>query len=146
MTGIGPMARPKSRSKYRSGLEERVCNNLRNRGIDFSYEPYQLSYTTEVKPAHCANCGHKVVLKERNYTPDVVLDNGMVIEIKGKFTGEMRTKMLAVRRCNPQLDIRMLFQSENSLTKKKATRYSDWCERNGFKYHVGEQIPSEWVD
>jgi len=140
------MARPKSRSKYRSGLEERVCNNLRNRGIDFSYEPYQLSYTTEVKPAHCANCGHKVVLKERNYTPDVVLDNGMVIEIKGKFTGEMRTKMLAVRRCNPQLDIRMLFQSENSLTKKKATRYSDWCERNGFKYHVGEQIPSEWVD
>jgi DNA-directed RNA polymerase subunit RPC12/RpoP len=99
-----------------------------------------------VKPAYCANCGHNVILKERNYTPDVVLGNGVVVEIKGKFTGEMRTKMLAVRRCNPDLDIRMLFQADNWLTRKKKQRYSDWCERNGFTYHVGEQVPSDWVE
>ena len=140
------MARPTTKPKYRSKLEERVCNNLRNRRIDFSYEPYQIHYTTEVKPAYCANCGHNVILKERSYTPDVVLGNGIVVEIKGKFTGEMRTKMLAVRRCNPDLDIRMLFQADNWLTRKKKQRYSDWCERNGFTYHVGEQVPSDWVE
>jgi DNA-directed RNA polymerase subunit RPC12/RpoP len=139
------MARPTKKPNYRSKLEERVCNNLRNRRIDFTYEPYQIAYTTEVRPAYCANCGHKVILKERNYTPDVVLGNGIVVEIKGKFTGEMRTKMLAVRRCNPDLDIRMLFQANNWLTRKKKQRYSDWCDRNGFIYHVGEQIPSDWV-
>ena len=140
------MARPTTKPKYRSKLEERVCNNLRNRRIDFSYEPYQIQYTTEVKPAYCANCGHNVILKERNYTPDVVLGNGVVVEIKGKFTGEMRTKMLAVRRCNPDLDLRMLFPSDHLLTRKKKQRYSDWCERNGFTYHVGEQVPSDWVE
>jgi hypothetical protein len=96
--------------------------------------------------ATCAKCGHNVALKQRNYTPDLVLGNGVIIEIKGKFTGEMRTKMLAVRRCNPDLDIRMLFQADNWLTKKKATRYSDWCERNGFIYHIGEVVPSEWIE
>lgn len=140
------MARPTTKPKYRSKLEERVCNNLRNRRIVFSYEPYQIHYTTEVRPAYCDKCGHNVILKKRTYTPDVVLSNGIVIEIKGKFTGEMRTKMLAVRRCNPELDIRMLFQADNWLTRKKVQRYSDWCKKNGFIYHVGEQIPSEWVE
>jgi len=140
------MARPKTEPAYRSQLERRVCNNLRNRRIPYSYEPYTIPYTTEVKPAYCDNCGHNVILKERNYTPDVVLGNGVVIEIKGKFTGEMRTKMLAIRRSNPHLDIRMLFQSDNWLTRKKKQRYSDWCERNGFVYHVGEQVPSDWVE
>ena len=139
------MARPKTEPKYRSQLERRVCNNLRNRRVKYDYEPYKISYTTEVKPAYCANCGHKVVLKERSYTPDVVLSNGIIIEIKGKFTGENRTKMLAIRASNPGLDIRMLFQSDNWLTKKKSMRYSDWCERHGFIYHVGEQVPSDWV-
>lgn len=132
--------------RYRSKLEERVCNNLRNRGVKFSYEPYKIKYTVEVKPAFCPECGSKVVLKERTYTPDVVLSNGVHIEIKGKLTGEMRTKMIAIKECNPDLDIRLLFQRDNWLTKTKATRYSTWAERNGFVYHVGEQIPSEWVE
>lgn len=140
------MARPKTEPKYRSNLERRVINNLRNRKIDYQYEPYALKYTMEVKPAYCANCGNNVVLKQRSYTPDVVLGNGIVIEIKGKFTGEMRTKMLAVRASNPELDIRMLFQSDNWLTRKKSMRYTDWCERHGFIYHVGETVPSSWID
>jgi len=139
------MVTMKGPPKYRSKLEERVCRDLNERRIKYSYEPYQIKYTSEVKPAHCANCGHKVVLKERNYTPDVVLANGIVIEIKGKFTGEMRSKMLAIRNCNPHLDIRMLFQSDNWMTRKKAMRYSDWCERHGFIYHVGDKVPSSWV-
>ena len=140
------MARPTTKPKYRSKLEERVCNNLRNRKVKYAYEPYQIKYTTEVKPAYCANCGHNVVLKQRNYTPDLVLDNGIVIEIKGKFTAEMRKKMIAVRDCNPHLDVRMLFQSDNWLTRKKFQRYSDWCEKQGFVYHVGERVPDDWVE
>jgi len=143
MTGTTPMAKT---NKYRSKLEERVAKKLENKGIKFYYEPYSIPYTTEVKPAHCAKCGHNVMLKQRHYTPDLVFPNGIIVEIKGKFTGEMRTKMLAVRNCNPDLDIRMLFQADNWLTRKKATRYSDWCKRHGFTYHVGEDIPYDWID
>lgn len=140
------MARPKTEPKYRSGLERRVCNNLRNRRIKYQYEPYKLDYTKEVKQGFCPECGCKVMLKCHQYTPDIVLSNGVHVEIKGRFTGEARTKMVAVRKSNPDLDIRMLFQVDNWLTKNKKQRYSDWCKRNGFIYHVGERIPDEWVE
>jgi len=139
------MTTMKSEPKYRSGLEKRVCDDLKNRGIKFYYEPYQLNYTKEVKQGFCPECGSKLMLKCHQYTPDVVLSNGIHVEIKGKFTGEMRTKMIAVQECNPDVDIRILFQADNWLTKKKATKYSDWCKRNGFIYHVGEKVPSDWV-
>jgi len=135
----------KGEPRYRSGLEKRVCEKLRARGIKFYYEPYQLEYTTEVKTGLCPNCGHNVMLKKRHYTPDLVLQNGTIIEIKGKFTGEMRTKMIAVAECNPELEIKMLFQRDGWITKKKRTSYTQWCRNNGFDYAVGEDIPDEWI-
>jgi len=140
------MTRPKTEPKYRSGLERRVCNNLRNRRVKFSYEPYKLDYTKEVKQGLCPNCGSKVMLKCHQYTPDIVLDNGVHVEIKGKFTGEMRTKMVAVQECNPDVDIRFLFQRDGWCTKNHKMRYSEWCEKNGFDYAIGEVIPSEWIN
>lgn len=140
------MARFKAKGPYRSGLEERVCNNLRNRGVKFQYEPYQLDYTKEVKQGYCPECGSKVMLKCHQYTPDVVLPGGVHVEIKGKFDGAMRTKMIAVQESNPEVDIRFLFQRNGWCTKNHKMRYSDWCERNGFDYAVGEYIPDEWIE
>jgi len=133
--------------RYRSDLERRVCNNLRNRRVKFEYEPFQLAYTTEVRNAICPACGSKGMLKERQYTPDLSLNGGnTLIEIKGRFTGEMRTKMTAVKRCNPEFEIKMLFQRDGWCTKRQKMRYSEWCEKNGFDYAIGEVVPSEWIN
>lgn len=131
--------------KYRSGLERRVVADLERRGIEFEYEPSPLPYFTKVRMGVCPSCGSPNVYQHHWYTPDLVFPNGVYVEIKGKFTGTMRTKMLAVKKNNPDSDIRMLFQSDNWISKKKASRYSDWCEKNGFTYHIGEEVPESWV-
>lgn len=131
--------------RYRSGLERRVCQDLKERGVKFYYEPHKLDYTKEVKQGFCPECGSKLMLKCHQYTPDIVLPNGIHVEVKGKFTGEMRTKMIAVAECNPEIEIKMLFQRDGWLTKKHKMKYSQWCERNGFDCAIGESIPNEWI-
>ena len=84
----------------------------------------------------------------RNYVPDIILvfPNGHVryIEVKGWYRPEDRAKMKAVKQCNPELDIRMAFGSNNKLNKNTDTRYGDWCDKHGFPWCVGE-IPKEWL-
>ena len=116
------------RSKYRSKFEERLAGGLTKRGIAFSYETSRFDYT---------------VL--RRYTPDFVFDNGVIVEAKGYFTSEDRTKHLRVRVCNPELDIRFCFQNaSNKLNKKSKTSYADWCDKHGFLW-CERVIPKEWV-
>lgn len=117
----------------RSGLEKKVKSYLKNRKIKFKYEPYSIPYTLEAK-----------------YTPDFVLikrdgSGDMLIETKGFFKPSDRRKLLAVKRCNPDLDIRLVFQRDNYLTKAKTSTYSDWARKHGFMYHVGEEIPKAWL-
>jgi hypothetical protein len=56
---------------FRSGLEERVAEQLDKAGIEYTYEQVKLNY---IKPA-----------SKHVYTPDFVLSNGIVIETKGRF-------------------------------------------------------------
>lgn len=53
--------------------------------------------------------------------------------------------MLAVKETNPELDIRLVFMrnSPSCLGKGSKTRPSEWAEKYGFLYSVGE-IPQEW--
>ena len=55
---------------YRSGLEESTAANLKERGVSFTYEEEKIKWTD---------------LKIRTYTPDFVLENGIIIETKGRF-------------------------------------------------------------
>lgn len=84
----------------------------------------------------------------KNYIPDLVLcfPDGRIlyIEVKGWLRPEDRAKMIAVKRCNPQLDIRFIFASDNKLHSKAKSRYSDWCNKHGFPYSIGE-VPKEWL-
>jgi hypothetical protein len=113
---------------YRSRFEERLALGLEKRGVSFSYETERFSYTVV-----------------RHYTPDFILDNGVLIEVKGYFTSADRTKHLKVREANPTLDIRFCFQNaKNKLNKKSKTSYSDWCEKHGFQW-CEKVIPEEWV-
>lgn len=113
---------------HRSGYEDRVIADLVERKVPHTYEPFKLAYVIEAA-----------------YTPDIELANGLIVECKGYFDYEARRKMLAVKRSNPQLDIRMLFVRDNAIRKGSDYRYSDWCRANGFPWHVGESVPDEWV-
>ena len=134
----------KKKKKTRSGFEDTIKGLLESLiGVTFWYEPLRIKYQTEAK-----------------YTPDFVIYKGklkkpkkpltaselkdtILIETKGYFKPEDRRKMKYVKRSNPDLDIRMVFQRDNYLTKSKKKKYSDWAEQHGFIYAVGT-IPKDW--
>ena len=117
---------------HRSGLEDKVSDELKSKGIDGEYEKHQIQYT---KPA-----------TNHTYKPDFRLQNGIFIETKGRFTLEDRKKHLLIKEQKPDLDIRFVFQNPNAkLTKKSKTTYAQWCDKNGFKWS-NKDIPHEWIN
>jgi len=121
----------RKKSKYNSKFEAAIAADLEERGIEYTYESQTLVW---IQPA-----------QTRKYTPDFFLPNGIIVESKGKWSVEDRKKMLLVIEQNPELDIRMLFQYDNKLSKRAKQRYSDWCERKGIKYAF-KTIPEEWLN
>ena len=119
------------RHGWRSGLEEKVANALTEAGIPFTYEKTKVKY---IKPA-----------SEHQYTPDFVLDNGIIIETKGLFTALDRQKHMLVKRQHPHLDIRFVFSNSKArLSKASRTTYAMWCVKNGYMY-ADKVIPEDWL-
>jgi hypothetical protein len=115
--------------RYRSGLEKQVADLLNGLGVKFEYESTKVPYVLMC-----------------NYTPDFLLPNGIYLETKGHFTPEDRRKMLAVKKANPDLDIRMVFQApHNKIEKRSKTTYAMWCEKNNIQYCAYHSIPIEWL-
>ena len=118
------------RAGYRSGLEQDTAKFLNKRGIGFTYEDMKIKW---VDP------------KTKTYTPDFVLDNGIIIETKGRFISPDRAKHLAVRDQYPELDIRFVFtNSKSKLYKGSKTTYGMWCNKYDFKY-ADRYIPEAWL-
>ena len=112
----------------RSKLEEQVANLLDNMGIEYTYEADKLRYVLEA-----------------NYIPDFKIGN-VYLETKGYFPPEQRRKMKAVKAANPDLDIRIIFQSpHNKINKRSKTTYSMWAEKNGFPWCAYYAIPVDWL-
>ena len=118
---------------FRSGLEDKIAENLTNLGIPFEYEKLVIDY---IQPA-----------KARKYTPDfVLLNNGIIIESKGRFITADRQKHLMIQEQYPELDIRFVFSnSKAKLSKLSQTTYGMWCDKNGFLYS-DKTIPEEWLN
>jgi len=115
-------------SKYRSGFEGKVASFLKDIGATFEYETLRLKY-----------------IRECSYTPDFILPNGVIVEVKGYFAPSDRTKHLRVRESNPEADIRFCFQNANNrLNKRSSTTYAGWCDKNGFLW-CHKEIPEEWI-
>jgi hypothetical protein len=72
------------------------------------------------------------------------LENGTIIETKGRFTAADRRKMVAIQRGHPNLDIKMLFMRDNKIHKRSDTYYSDWCMENNYDFSIGE-VKEEWL-
>lgn len=132
-----------NKNNYRSNFERSIAANLTRRGIKFEYEPHSVKYYLDVHKGKCADCGSKNILECHTYTPDFLLENGVYIEAKGNLTPSNRTKMIAVKECNPEMDIRFLFMRDNYLTKKKLITYSEWCMKNDYQFAF-MKIPQEW--
>jgi len=118
---------------FRSGLEETVAAQLEAASIPVMYEDKdsKIKYT---EPA-----------KNRTYTPDFILPNGIIIETKGRFVTADRQKHLLVKAQHPDLDIRFVFSNSRSrISKLSATTYGMWAEKNGYKY-ADKLIPASWL-
>lgn len=116
---------------FRSGLEERIADDLTSKGVGFSFEELVIPYVKPEKPA--------------KYTPDFVLENGIIIESKGRFLTEDRQKHLLVQKQHPEHDIRFVFSnSKTKISKRSKTTYADWCDKHGFLY-ADKEIPHAWL-
>jgi len=115
---------------YRSGLEDRISEQLKSLGVQFKYEEFKIKYE---------------VNEIRTYTPDFELPNGIIIESKGRFVAADRKKHLLVKDQFPRLDIRFVFSnSKGKISKGSKTSYADWCDKHGYRY-ADKLIPEEWI-
>ncbi len=80
-------------------------------------------------------------MKQATYTPDFILPNGIIIETKGLWTSEDRTKHLLIREQHPELDVRLCFQNaRKKIRKGTQTTYAMWCGKKGIK-HCDKSFP-----
>ena len=115
---------------HRSGLEDRMADDLTERGVGFTYEETKIKWLDS---------------KVRTYTPDFVLENGIIIETKGRFTAPDRRKNKELKKQYPDMDLRFVFQNSRAkLYKGAKSTYADWCEKNGFLY-ADKVVPEEWL-
>ena len=129
----------------RSGFENRIAKQLKQIGVDYKYEYETFEYWLPVYKAVCESCGEtKQIVKRHHYTPDFFLSNGVVLEVKGRFTAKDRKIQAAMREYHPDVDLRMVFYADNLLRKNAKTRYSDWCQSKGIDYCFKE-VPEEWT-
>tara|TARA_R110000787_G_scaffold201271_1_gene312105 strand:- start:229 stop:675 length:447 start_codon:yes stop_codon:yes gene_type:complete len=115
---------------YRSGLEDRLVESLSKVQKKVRYEQLKIEWED---------------LRYRTYTPDFLLDNGIIVEAKGLFDSDDRHKHKCVRKQHPELDIRFVFSNAKSkLYKGSKSNYSDWCNKNKFLWSH-RIIPIEWL-
>ena len=119
------------RNGYRSGLEDDISVDLKERGITFEYEKMKIRW---------------ILNENKTYTPDFVLPNGIIIESKGRFVSADRKKHLLIQRQSPKLDIRFVFSnSKGKINKGSKTTYGMWCAKYGFLYS-DKLIPQRWIE
>jgi hypothetical protein len=112
---------------FRSGFEATVASQLRRCDVDYNYETLQIEYR-----------------KIATYLPDFILLNGVILEAKGVWTVEDRTKHLLIREQHPELDVRLVFQNANNKIRKGSkTTYAAWCDKKGIKW-CNKVIPKSW--
>ena len=113
--------------RFRSRFEKDTALALQGAGVDFEYETLKINYT-----------------RFAVYTPDFIFPNGVIIEAKGYFKPQDRTKHILIKQ-QTDYDIRFLFMNAyQRLNKNSNTTYAKWCDQYGFMWCHGK-IPNEWA-
>ena len=123
---------PRLNNGFRSGLEHRISEDLKSKGVEFDYEKLKISYIVPERTA--------------SYTPDfVLLDNGIIVESKGIFDTDDRKKHLLIKAQHPHLDIRLVFSRCNApIYKGSPTTHAKWATHHGFQF-AEKLIPDAWL-
>ena len=115
---------------FRSGLEEKVAKQIRKANHKLRYETVKIKW---------------IDFAIRSYTPDFVLDNGIIIEVKGFWSVADRKKHAQVKEQHPSLDIRLVFEnSKRKIRKGSNTTYGMWCDKNDILFY-DRYIPLVWM-
>jgi hypothetical protein len=118
--------------RFRSKLEAAVWGKIEAVQSGAQFESLKLPYTLS-----------------HTYTPDIILPNGVILEVKGKFVVkgvDSRPKMLAVKAAFPQLDVRFIFQNPHtSVTPRAKMTNAEWADKHGFPWAHYLDIPKEWL-
>ena len=121
----------KKGERVRSGFEAALTDELNKFNIKYEYEAIKIPF--------------QPLQKVKHYVPDLVLANGIIVEIKGRFTSPDRQKHKAIKANYPNLDIRFVFQNQNQkINKGSKTSYAMWCKSNSIKCSEGH-IPPAWI-
>ena len=124
-----PLMQKKKTSKFRSGLEKQVADLLSELGVSYEYESKKISYVIQ-----------------HHYTPDFILPNHVVLECKGYWDAQDRRKIKTIKKDNPDIDLRMVFQAPfNTISKKSKTTYAQWCDNLGIPWTSLTNIPLDWL-
>ena len=124
--------------KFASKKEMEFAQECDRIGITWFYEPEKWDW---VPPKKKYTPDFKVARKDGSY---------FFVEYKGYLRPEDRTKMRAIKKQYPDLDIRFVFQNAKkpiSKTPKKdgtLTTYADWAENLGFPW-AEAFMPAEWL-
>jgi len=108
----------------RNNFEKRIYKELNKYKVPVEYEPERIPYTSY-------------------YIPDFVVfskktKKKIYIETKGYLRPEDKTKLRAVKKQYPDMDIRIVFYE----SRKKSLK---WAEKNKFPYSI-HSVPKEWLD
>ena len=91
------------RHKFRSDFELSLAYKLSEANLQYEYETEKISYQPKIK----------------NYTPDFWFpDYNFFVEAKGKFDAADRAKHLLIKKQNPDIDIRFVFQRARNKIRK----------------------------
>ena len=115
---------------YRSQLEETIAKQIVKAKHKLRYEGTKVRWRD---------------LALRTYTPDFVLDNGIIIEAKGFWSTSDRRKHVEIKQQDPELDIRLVFENSNrKIRKGSSTSYAMWCDKKNIVFCDKGIIPAKW--
>ena len=76
-------------------------------------------------------------------TPDLVLPNGIYVEIKGFLRAESRRKYENFKKQYPEIDLRFVFMNPNQRYQGSKRTNKQWAEKHGFIY-ADKRVPTSW--
>lgn len=117
------MKTTRRKSLPRNQFEKKLNSQLRRAKISFKYEAEKIPY-----------------ILARHYLPDFIVTTPLgkiYIEAKGYLRPEDKAKLIAVKKCNPNIDLRIVFYADKK-------QYTKWADKNGIRWSIGI-IPKQWL-